>query len=162
MLCKPQHIATSGGQRADGGMEGPGEEETPNQDYQPASVAGPGCAGSGGPQGARPPQAARSRCTAAAVVFNSPEPPAATAPSAHLASQLSQPHLAPTCPVETGLGLCCPPRRQLVDGGWETGVGWETELRPESGNSSGRARRERQPLPLCDLELLGLSGLGLL
>lgn len=60
------------------------------------------------------------------MVFDSLEPPAATAPSTHLPSQLSQPHLAPTCPVGTGLGLCCPPRRQLVEtGGWETGVGQE-------------------------------------
>lgn len=154
MLCKPQHITTSDGERADGDMEGPGEEETQNQDYQPASVAGPGCTGSGQPQGARPPHAARSRCTAAAVVFDSLEPPAATAPSTHLPSQLSQPHLAPTCPVGTGLGLCCPPRRQLV----EMGVGRQGWGR----SSSGRARGEWQPLPLCDLELLGLSGLGLL
>lgn len=40
MLCKPQHITTSDGERADGDMEGPGEEETQNQDYQPASVQG--------------------------------------------------------------------------------------------------------------------------
>lgn len=136
------------------GHGGPGRGRDSKPGLPTSVSAGPGCTGSGQPQSARPPHAARSRCTAAAVVFDSLEPPAATAPSTHLPSQLSQPHLAPTCPVGTGLGLCCPPRRQLV----EMGVGRQGWGR----SSSGRARGEWQPLPLCDLELLGLSGLGLL
>lgn len=102
MLCKPHYIITSGGWCADGEMEGPGEEDTQNQDYQPVAVAEPGCTlRVWFTTGRLAPWAAQSRCRAAAVGSHPLGPPAATAPSAHLPSQLSQPHLAPTCPVET-------------------------------------------------------------
>ena len=77
-------------------LEGSGEEETPNQGHHPASGAESGC---------RPgvwcsPECLIPRQPRAAVEQLPWDPISARAPSAHLPSQLSQPHLAPIYPVE--------------------------------------------------------------
>lgn len=84
-----------------------------------------------------------SRCRPGVVaVFHPWLPPA---PSAHLPSQLCQPHLAPPCPVGIGPALPVLPSQ-------ETAAGW--------GWGCGR----RQSCPGCVpfSALLGRSGLGLL
>lgn len=79
-----------------GELEGSGEEETPNQGHHPASGEESGC---------RPGVWCTPECLTAgqprAAVEQLPwDPISAGAPSAHLPSQLSQPHLAPIYPVE--------------------------------------------------------------